>query len=137
MKGVELNFDAKSNSFSLSLAPAELEKEINAKSVLDYIQASEYAKMYTSEQEIKSACEQANKRHKSNDTAVINTKVGEKRNAEIEFKIADDAMTAHIAITAPYAGKTPSLAALVKMANKQGIVRGLGKKTINIGFGQS
>jgi len=136
MKGVELNFDAKSNSFSLSLAPAELEKEINAKSVLDHIQASEYAKMYISEQEIKTACEQANKRHKNNDTAVIKTKVGEKRNAEIEFKIADDAMTAHIAITAPYAGKTPSAAALVKMANKQGIVRGLGKKQLILALGK-
>ena len=136
MKGLALNYEAQSNAIMLSLNPAEFEKELDAKSVLAFVKKSEFAKMYLSEQEIKTSCEQANHRFKTHDFAMIENKVGEKRNAEIEFRVPEDAMTAHVIITAPYGGKAPSATALEKMAKKQGIVRGLGKKQFSVALGK-
>ena len=130
MKGVSLSYDAGKNAVVLVLNPAEFDTQLQAKSLVAFIQNSEYAKLYLSEQEIKSSCEQANHRFKTNDFAVIENKIGEKRNAEVEFRIDEDAMSANVVITAPYGGQIPSPTALEKMAKQQGIIRGLGKKRI-------
>ena len=130
MKGVSLKYDKQSNAVLLSLNPADFSKEIESKTILAFVRNSEYAKFYLSEQEIKSSCEQANHRFKTSDFAIVENKIGEKRNAEIDFRVPEDAMEAFILITAPYGGQTPSINALMKMAEKHGIVRGLGKKKL-------
>lgn len=130
MQGVSLDYQEQSNELTLRLNPAEFEKELDAKAVNRHITTGEYAKLYLSETEIKTACDQANHRFKTNDFEKVEAKIGEIRHAEVEFRIPEDAMIATLSVTAPYGGKTPSLAAIMKMADKSGITRGLGNKRV-------
>ncbi|WP_100641669.1 DUF342 domain-containing protein [Alteromonas facilis] len=130
MKGVSLKYNEQANAVELSINPAEFEKEVESKALLAYVQKSDYASLYLSETEIKSACDKANHHFKTKDFSVVNSKIGEKRHAEVEFRVPEDSMQATLAITAPYGGQTPSLQAIVKMAKQQGITRGLGLKRI-------
>lgn len=130
MKGVSLSYKEATNEVSLALNPAEFDSELDSKALVEYVQNSNFSSMHLSETDIKTACDQANHHFKTNDFAVITNKVGEKRNAEIEFRVPEDGMQASILITAPYGGDVPDINALTKLARENDIKRGLGKKKL-------
>ncbi|WP_100658253.1 DUF342 domain-containing protein [Alteromonas flava] len=137
MKGVSLNYNEQANAVELTLNPAEFEKELESKALLAFVNNSELSKLYLSEAEIKTTCDKANHLFKSKDFNKVTAKIGEKRHAEIDFRIPEDAMTATLVITAPYGGQIPSLQQIVKMAKNQGITRGLGLKRIRLALGKA
>ncbi|MBT0587232.1 DUF342 domain-containing protein [Alteromonas oceanisediminis] len=130
MKGASLKYDESSNALVLTLNPSQFNKAIESKAVLQFVRTSEYSHLYSSETEIKSATEKANHHFKSKSSDVVSSNIGEKRNAEVEFTVSEDAMTALLRLTAPFGGAVPSTDAIQKMAESQGIVRGLGKRHI-------
>jgi len=83
-----------------------------------------------SESALKSACDTANHYFKTGDNTVVKERIGERRNAEVEFRIAEDFMMATLVLTTPYGGKLPSLATLKLLADKHHIKRGIGTKIL-------
>lgn len=130
MKGASLEYNQQQNELLLDLNPADFDGELKSADVLTFVNQSVYANLYLSDTEIKATCEKANHHYKTNDFQPVKRKIGEMRNAEVEFRVPEDEMTASLVITAPYGGKTPGGNALLKMAKQQGIARGLGKKRV-------
>jgi uncharacterized protein (DUF342 family) len=130
MKGLTVTFDSSHNFVDIKLSPAEMDSEYVARDINNYLIENGYDEVYLSYKAIKSAVDKANHFFKTNDSTIIEERVGERRNAEVEFKISDDAMFATLLLTAPYGGKTPDTKAIVIMAARQGIVRGVGKRHI-------
>ncbi len=129
MKGVEINFDEKDNAIELSLSPAAFEQELDATLIIAEIRA-QYTNYYVSETAVKSATEKANHFFKTQDFTDVFEKVGECRNAEVEFRIPEDAMTASLVLTTPYGGKLPTVKTICQLAERNKIVRGIGLKRI-------
>lgn len=129
MKGVEISFDEKDNAIELTLAPAAFEKELDAKLLSSEIRDA-YRNYYVSESAVKSATEKANHFFKTKDFTDVFEKVGERRNAEVEFRIPEDAMTASLVLTTPYGGKLPTVNTICQLAQKNKIIRGIGLKRI-------
>ncbi|GGW76668.1 DUF342 domain-containing protein [Alteromonas halophila] len=129
MKGVEFSFDEKKNAIQLTLNPAAFEQELESASIVSELRNA-YKKFYISESSVKSASEKANHYFKTKDFTDVTEKVGERRNAEVEFRIPEDAMTASLVLTTPFGGKFPTVKTICQLAEKNKIVRGVGLKRI-------
>ncbi|MFC3095835.1 DUF342 domain-containing protein [Alteromonas sediminis] len=130
MNGVTYGFDDDLINVNLTINPAELDKELDSTALFNEIRNTELGEVYLSRNTIKSACDKANHLFKTNDTTPVTESIGERRNAEVSFRIAEDDMQAVLSVTAPYGGQHPSLKAILSLAKKSGIVRGLGKRHI-------
>ncbi|WP_414830644.1 DUF342 domain-containing protein [Alteromonas sp. H39] len=130
MKGVTVSFDNSKNYVDLTLKPAEFDKELNSKALFDRVAEGEFQSLYISESTIKQACDKANHYYKTQDPTEVTERVGERRNAEVEFRIPEDGMSASLVLTAPYGGKMPSPTAIKNLALKNKILRGIGIKRI-------
>ncbi|MEW9798662.1 DUF342 domain-containing protein [Alteromonas sp. CYL-A6] len=130
MKGVQLHFDDADNALELTLKPAEFEAELKTADIFSLITENGYDRLYISESSVKAACEKANHFFKTKDLTDVVEKIGERRNAEVEFRIPEDAMVATVVLTTPYGGKLPTVDTIKKLAVKNNIKRGLGVKRI-------
>jgi len=130
MNGVTYGFDEDLVNVNLTINPAELDSELDATALFNEIRDTELGEVYLSRSSIKSACEKANHLFKTNDATTVNESIGERRNAEVSFRISEDDMQAILSITAPYGGQYPPLKTILSLAQKSGIVRGLGKNRI-------
>ena len=128
--GVNISFDKTRAYIILSLDPSKFTSELDIKEVKSELERGETKNMYISESALKSACETANHYFKTDDNTLVKERIGERRNAEVEFRISDDSMTATLVLTTPYGGKLPSIPTLLSLADKHHIKRGIGKKVI-------
>ena len=130
MNGVTISFDKTRTHINLTLNPSEFSKEIDIRQVKAELATGETKRLYVSDAALKSACDTANHYFKTGDNTLVQERVGERRNAEIEFRIPEDAMTANLVITSPYGGKSPTLNTIKSLAFKNNIHRGLGTRVI-------
>ena len=130
MNGVTISFDKTRTYINLTLNPSEFSKEIDIRQVKTELATGETKRLYVSDAALKSACDTANHYFKTGDNTVVQERVGERRNAEIEFRIPEDAMTANLVITSPYGGKSPTINTIKSLALKNNIHRGLGTRVI-------
>lgn len=130
MNGVKVNFDDTHSFVDLTINPGKLDNELNAKSLYEQIINDGYGEVYISESSIKSACDTANHYYKTKDDSTIMERIGERRNAEVEFRIAEDSMSAVCILTAPFGGKLPTANTIKKIAHNNHIHRGIGMKKI-------
>jgi len=130
MDGVTISFDDTRTYINLTLAPSEFNKEVDINDVREALAQGETKRLYISEKALKAACDTANHYFKTGDDTVVNERIGERKNAEVEFRVPEDAMQANLIITSPYGGKFPSLNAVLSLAAKKKITRGLSTKAI-------
>lgn len=130
MNGVVISFDESRTYIELTLKPAEFASEVSMSDIIDELSSGETKRLYISEKSLKSACDTANHYFKTGDDTEVNERIGERKNAEVEFRVPEDAMQANLVLTTPYGGKMPSVNAIKLLAQKNKIVRGLGVKAI-------
>ena len=130
MNGVVISFDESRTYIELTLKPAEFTSEVSISDVSALLASGETKRLYISEKALKSACDTANHYFKTGDDSEVNERIGERKNAEVEFRIPEDGMYANLVLTTPYGGKMPSLSAIKTLAQKNKVVRGLGTKAI-------
>ncbi|KXJ59878.1 MAG: hypothetical protein AXW14_00965 [Alteromonas sp. Nap_26] len=130
MNGVTISFDESRTYIDLTLKPAEFSSEVDIRELKEQLATGETKKLYVSEKALKSACDTANHYFKTGDGTEITERIGERKNAEVEFRIPEDAMQANVVLTTPYGGKYPSVSAITSLARKNKIQRGLGTKRI-------
>ncbi|MCU7553932.1 FapA family protein [Alteromonas sp. ASW11-19] len=130
MNGVSVDFDNTKNYVELTLSPAEFDNEINAKALCSSLREGQYKSLYISESTVKAACDKANHFFKTQDGTQVTERIGERRNAEVEFRIPEDGMSASLVLTAPFGGKMPTAETILALANKNGIRRGVSIKRI-------
>lgn len=130
MNGVVISFDESRTYIELTLKPAEFESEVSTSDVRALLATGETKRLYVSETALKSACDTANHYLKTGDDSEVKERVGERKNAEVEFRIPEDAMRANLVLTTPYGGKMPSLSTIKSLAQKNNVLRGVGTKVI-------
>ncbi len=130
MHGVTVFLDDSEDYVDIKLEPALFEKETEMREVMIEINKSDFADFYISESTLKSAIDKANHYYKNEEETVVNERVGERRNAEVEFRLEDENMQATLVLTTPYGGKLPSLPAIKSLAEKNKVKKGLSIKSI-------
>ena len=130
MNGVTISFDKSRTYINIMLNPSEFTSEVDMREVRKQLETGETKRLYVSEKSLKSACDTANHYFKTGDGTVVQERIGERKNAEIEFRIPEDGMMANLVLTTPYGGKLPSLATVKSLAVKNRVVRGVSTKKI-------
>lgn len=130
MNGVTISFDKTRTYINLTLSPAEFAKEIDMREIQSELSKGETKRLYISESALKSACDTANHYFKTADDSVVTERIGERKNAEVTFRLSEDAMSARLVLTTPYGGKMPSKSTIESIAAKNNIQRGLSSKVI-------
>lgn len=130
MNGVKISFDKSRTYINLMLNPTEFEADVDIGEIRKQLESGETSGLYISEKALKSACDTANHYFKTDDGSIVQERVGERKNAEVEFRIPEDSMTANLVLTTPYGGRLPSFAAVMSLAMKNKIVKGISTKRI-------
>ena len=131
MNGVTISLDKSRTYINIMLHPSDFTSEVDIREVRKLLEGGETKRLYISEKSLKSACDTANHYFKTNDGTVVQERIGERKNAEIEFRVPEDGMTANLVLTAPYGGKLPSIATVKSLAIKNRVVRGISTKIID------
>lgn len=130
MNGVTISFDKSRTYINLMLNPTEFEADVDMSEIRKQLESGETSGLYISEKALKSACDTANHYFKTGDGTIVQERIGERKNAEVEFRIPEDSMTANLVLTTPYGGRLPSFAAVMSLAMKNKIVKGISTKRI-------
>lgn len=130
MNGVTISFDKSRTYINIMLNPSEFTSEVDSREVRQQLESGETKRLYVSEKSLKSACDTANHYFKTGDGTVVQERIGERKNAEVEFRLPEDGMMANLVLTTPYGGKLPSLATVKSLAVKNRVVRGVSTKKI-------
>ena len=130
MNGVTISFDKTRTYINLSLSPSDFDKEVDERAIKLELEKGETKRLFVSDTALKSACDTANHYFKTGDGTVVQERIGERKNAEVVYRIPEDGMSANLVLTTPYGGKLPSLGTLKPLAIKNNIRRGLGTKII-------
>ncbi|NMH58725.1 DUF342 domain-containing protein [Alteromonas ponticola] len=128
MQGVTVHLDDTKNYVELKLEPSVFKKEADMREIMAEINNSEFAEYYIAESTLKTAIDKANHYYKNKEETVVSERIGEKRNAEVEFRFENDNMLATLVLITPFGGKLPSIQALRTLAQKNDIAKGLGIK---------
>jgi uncharacterized protein (DUF342 family) len=132
MLGVTLKVDEKDTYLDLTIDPTLIERKLDAKSILESINNSEFKHFFIFEQNIAEALNNYKIAVKTNSDISIFERIGERRQTETKCKIVEGELSATMIITCGFASKTPSLVTLKNTAKKAGIVRGLGHKRLSM-----
>lgn len=130
MNGVSFSFDENLQHVFITLSPSQMETEVSSSVVLSALKEAGFDEVYLSHSAVKACCDKANHLFKTKDPSIVNEEIGERRNAEVAFIISDDEMSATLSLTAPYGGHFPSKKAVLTLAKKTGIERGVSQKRI-------
>ncbi|MBO1254935.1 DUF342 domain-containing protein [Alteromonas sp. 5E99-2] len=130
MNGVTIKFDESLQHLIMTVSPSEMDEEISVELVYAWLKNTEFNEVYVSESALKQVCGQANDFKKSNNSSSIEVEIGERKNAQVAFHIDDDEMSATLTLTAPYGGHYPSKKAVLTLAKKNNIIRGVSQKRI-------
>lgn len=130
MDGIYLEIDPTDEYLDLMIMPSEIEGRLEEKAIMAFVKKSEYGKFFIFEEAIASAVGTYKNSERIDSSDPITERIGERRDAQVNFRLSDDEMRANLVITAAFAGKQASVKGLLKQANKLGIVRGLSKKKL-------
>ena len=130
MNGVTISFDKSRTYINLMLNPSEFTSEVDIREIKKQLESGETKRLYVSEKALKSACDTANHYFKTGDGTIVQERIGERKNAEVEFRVPDDGMHANLVLTTPYGGKLPALSTIKSLAIKNRVIRGVSTKKI-------
>jgi len=130
MNGIYLEIDPTDEYLDLMLMPSEIEGRLEEKSILAFVKNSEYNTFYIFEEAIAAAVATFKNAQRIDTSDPITERIGERRDAQVNFRLSDDEMRANLIITSAWAGKQATVQTLQNQAEKLGIVRGLSKKKL-------
>lgn len=130
MEGIHLNIDPTDEYLDMMIMPAEIEGRLEAKTIMRAIEESDYSHFYIFEENIVSAVSEFKNADRVDAFDPITERVGERRDAQVKFRLSEDEMKANLVITTAYAGKQATVKQLKKQAEKIGVVRGLSTKKL-------
>jgi len=131
MLGITLKVDDTDQYLDLNIAPDLIQNKIEANGILALIQKSEFKHFFIFDEDIIDAINAYKSAEKNNISAVIEHRIGERRDTQIKCRIDEDQLAAYINITSGYAGKHPTFKSLMKELTSTGIKRGISKKRLS------
>lgn len=129
MKGVYLDVDQTGDKLALTVIPSEVEDKLNNKVIVELVNES-FSQWAIFDEVISSVVSSYTELSSANSNEPITMAVAEKRDAEINFTIPDDEMTATLSITSAYGGEPATLESVNEIAKAEGIIRGLSNKLV-------
>ncbi len=130
MEGIHFNIDPTDEFLDLMIMPAEVEGRLEAKHIMHMLRESEYKDFYLFEESIAAAVSTFKNEERVDAFEPITERIGERRDAQVKFRLSEDEMKAHLVLTSAFAGKQASLKQLLAQAEKTGINRGLSRKRL-------
>jgi len=130
MLGITLKVDDTDQYLDLDITPDLVQKKVEVTAIHELIQKSEFKHFFIFDENIIDAINSYKSAEKNNISAVIENRIGERRDTQIKSKIVEDQLAAYVTITAGYAGKLPTVKSLIKELQKFGIKRGVSKKRL-------
>ena len=130
MEGIYLEIDPTDEFLDMMIMPAEIEGRLEEKSILTFVKDSDYSNLYIYEEAIAAAVSTFKNAQQNDQSEPITERIGERRDAQVNFRLSEDEMSANLIITTAFGGRHPSLRVLQKQAQKVGIKRGLGNKRL-------
>ena len=131
MQGIFLELDNNDKYLDVVIDPTEAPAKVDVKKLAALFNESEYNQFFLFEDNLQNAIVGLGNAKLENKTAKIVERIAERRDGQMEFKFSDSDMVATLHLTAPYAGKIPSLQAVMGKAKQQGIIKGLSRKRVN------
>ena len=114
MLGITLKVDETDQYLDLNITPDLVQKKIETNAIHELIQKSEYKHFFIFDENIIDAISTYKSAQKNNVSAVIEHRIGERRDSQIKCRIVEDQLSAYITITTGFAGKLPSVNSLQK-----------------------
>ncbi|MFT5924777.1 MAG: hypothetical protein ACI9LE_001777 [Paraglaciecola sp.] len=130
MLGITLQVNDTDQYLDLTITPELVKDNIEVNVIFEFIQKSEFKYFFIFDENIIDAVNIYKSATKNNISAVIEHRIGERRDTQIKCRIVDDQLSAYLTITVGYAGKLPSVKSLLKEINSLGIKRGISKKRL-------
>ena len=130
MLGITLEVDVTDQYLDLNITPDLVQKKIETSAIHELIQKSEYKHFFIFDENIIDAISTYKSAEKNNVSAVIEHRIGERRDSQVKCRIVEDQLSAYITITTGFAGKLPSLKSLRKELDSYGIKRGISNKRL-------
>jgi uncharacterized protein (DUF342 family) len=130
MLGITLKVDDSDQYLDLNITPDLVQKKIEASLIHELIQKSEFKHFFIFDENVIDAINSYKSAENNNISAVIEHRVGERRDSQIKSRIVEDQLAAYMTVTAGYAGKLPSINSLLQELNSFGIKRGISKKRL-------
>ncbi|GAB3016735.1 DUF342 domain-containing protein [Bowmanella dokdonensis] len=130
MKGITLNQEEGGKFVKLSIDTKSVEEKLDARQLIDFVRTSEFGKLFLFEDKLVKLAQETHKAKENNSHKVLNERVAERRNAEVQYKLLDSDMSAELVMTSACGGKNPNYPQLLKMAREAGIRRGLGRNRL-------
>lgn len=130
MLGITLKIDETDRYLDLDISPNLVQKKFEAAEVHELIRKSEYKHFFIFDENIIDAVNSYKSAEKNNAGAVIENRIGERRDSQVKCRIVEDQLSAYITVTTGYAGKLPIVSALLKELKTSGIKRGISKKRL-------
>jgi uncharacterized protein (DUF342 family) len=130
MLGITLKVDDTDQYLDLDISPDLVQMKIEVNAIHELIQKSEFKHFFIFDENIIDAISSYKSAQKNNISAVIENRIGERRDTQIKCRIVEDQLGAYLTITSGYAGKLPTVNSLIKELDTSGIKRGVSKKRL-------
>lgn len=130
MLGITLEVDPTDQYLDINITPDLVQKKIETNAIHELIQKSEYKHFFIFDENIIDAINTYKSAAKNNVSAVIEHRIGERRDSQVKCRIVEDQLSAYMTITTGFAGTIPSLKSLYKELDSSGIKRGVSKKRL-------
>jgi uncharacterized protein (DUF342 family) len=130
MLGITVKVDDTDQYLDLNITPDLVPENIEAVALHQLIQNGEFKHFFIFDENIIDAISSYKSAVKNNLSAVIEHRIGERRDTQIKCKIVEDQLAAYLTITSGYAGKLPTIKSLNKELDLNGIKRGISKKQL-------
>ncbi|WP_293746520.1 FapA family protein [uncultured Paraglaciecola sp.] len=130
MLGITVEVDVTDQYLDLNITPDLVQKKIETSAIHELIQKSEYKHFFIFDENIIDAISTYKSAEKDNVSAVIEHRIGERRDSQVKCRIVEDQLSAYMTITTGFAGKLPSLKSLRIELDSSGIKRGISNKRL-------
>jgi uncharacterized protein (DUF342 family) len=130
MKGLELTLSNDKTSVYVKMEPLLLDAPVEAKTILQAFNQSDFSDYYLDERAVFTACDTLKASLESSEMSTVQVTIAHAKDAVIEIAISGDKMSAELTINSPFMGKMPSLEDIFEVLAQHEIVRGISKKRI-------
>lgn len=131
MLGITLKTDDTDQYLDLDISPSLVQKKIETSDIHELINKSEFKHFFIFDENIIDAINSYKSAEKNGVSAVIENRIGERKDSQVKCRIVEDQLSAYITVTTGYAGKLPTVKSLLEDLNASGIKRGISKKRLS------
>ena len=124
MKGLELTLSNDKTSVYVKMEPLLLDAPVEAKTILQAFNQSDFSDYYLDERAVFTACDTLKASLESSEMSTVQVTIAHAKDAVIEIAISGDKMSAELTINSPFMGKMPSLEDIFEVLAQHEIVGG-------------